>query len=132
MERFGPAVAQIAAIHTAFLWMSPEQFDVLRADVLRSWSVIQATAVQVPEPAKLAALLRLAGGPTCVQPLGSIPTKEAIPELFLYGHYLRNRFTALKLARLLGSWMIWSAAKKMALPAGVTFSIAPSSWARLC
>ena len=109
MERFGSAAAQVAAAHTAFLWMSPGQFDALRADVLRSWAVIQEIAAQVPEPAKLAALLRLAGGPTCVHSLG-LTDKEA-NEGLLYGHYLRNRFTALKLARLLGLLDDLSAAK---------------------
>ncbi len=97
---FGLIAPQIAAAHEAFLQMSPGQFAMLRDRVRCSWPRIQEIAEQVPEPAELAALLNLVGGPTCVQPLG-LTDEEACEGLF-YGHYLRNRFTVLKLASLLG------------------------------
>ncbi len=64
------------------------------------WDEIQAIAAQVPSSATIAELLRTVGGPTTVAELGLSADEQA--QAVAYGHYLRDRFTARKLARVLG------------------------------
>jgi glycerol dehydrogenase-like iron-containing ADH family enzyme len=79
--------------------MDETQFAGLCRLILASWDRIQAIAARVPEPDELAGLLRRADGPTSAAGLGL--AEEDVVEGLTYGHYLRNRFTILKLARFL-------------------------------
>jgi glycerol dehydrogenase-like iron-containing ADH family enzyme len=61
---------------------------------------VQAVAAQVPPAAQVAHLLETAGGPSRVEQIG-ISAEErnmAVAD----AHYLRDRFTVRKLARVLG------------------------------
>ena len=96
---FGPAAPGVAADHQAFLRLTQDQFSAICRRIAQSWDQIQAIAARVPEPDDLAALLGQAGGVTTAPGLGL--TEEEVLEGLAYGHYLRNRFTILKLARFL-------------------------------
>lgn len=97
---FGPEAEAVARNHSAFLDMSATTYDDIKRRVLEHWEDIQAIAAQVPQPAEIARLLTIVGGPTTPAELG---LSEAEATLALdSGHYLRNRFTVRKLARMLG------------------------------
>ena len=97
---FGAEADAVARAHTAFLDMTPATYDAIKRRVLEHWDEIQAIAAQVPPPAEVARLLAVAGGPTTPAELG-LSDAEATLALDS-GHYLRNRFTIRKLARMLG------------------------------
>ncbi len=97
---FGAEADAVARAHTAFLDMTPATYDAIKRRVLAHWDEIQAIAAQVPPPAEIARLLTVAGGPTTPAELG-LSDAEATLALDS-GHYLRNRFTIRKLARMLG------------------------------
>lgn len=97
---FGPEAEAVARNHSAFLDMSATTYDDIKRRVLEHWEDIQAIAAQAPQPAEIARLLAIVGGPTTPAELG---LSEAEATLALdSGHYLRNRFTVRKLARMLG------------------------------
>lgn len=97
---FGPEAEAVARNHSAFLDMSATTYDDIKRRVLEHWEDIQAIAAQAPQPAEIARLLTIVGGPTTPAELG---LSEAEATLALdSGHYLRNRFTVRKLARMLG------------------------------
>lgn len=97
---FGDEAEAVARTHSAFLDMTLETYDEIKRRVLDGWDEIQSIAAQVPEPAEIARLLHVAGGPTTPMELGL--TDEEAGLAFDHGHYLRNRFTVRKLARVLG------------------------------
>jgi len=97
---YGAEADAVARNHAAFLDMTPEQYDVISRRILDHWDEIQAIAAQVPPPAEIARLLAVVGGPTTTAELG-LTSAEATLALD-NGHYLRNRFTVRKLARVLG------------------------------
>jgi len=97
---YGPAAEQVIDYHQEFLRIDPARHKALIARVLASWATIQDIARQVPPPEELAGLLRVAGGPNTPEALGLSADDADTAES--YAHYLRPRFTVLKLARLLG------------------------------
>lgn len=97
---YGEGAAQIERIQTPFLSLTAAQWDQLRQRVVERWPDIQAAARTVLPAETITGLLATAGGPTDWQALG-LERRMVEPSL-LYGHYLRNRFTVLKLFRLLG------------------------------
>jgi len=97
---FGPEAEAVARNHSAFLDMSATTYDDIKRRVLEHWEDIQAIAAQAPQPAEIARLLAIVGGPTTPAELG-LSDAEATLALDS-GHYLRNRFTVRKLARMLG------------------------------
>jgi glycerol-1-phosphate dehydrogenase [NAD(P)+] len=90
----------VIAEHKAFLELAPEKVEALKRNTLNHWEEIQAIAAQVPPAATVAELLRRAGGPATAAELGFDDAERDLG--FDNGHYLRNRFTARKLAKLLG------------------------------
>jgi glycerol-1-phosphate dehydrogenase [NAD(P)+] len=86
--------------HKAFLDLTEEGFDKVKRRIVEQWDAIQALAANVPPPEQVASYLRLAGAPTDGAALGL--SAAEIPLGFQYGHYLRNRFTVMKLCRVLG------------------------------
>lgn len=90
----------VIADHTAFLDITPAQVEALKRRILENWDAIQAIAAQVPPAATVADLLRRAGGPATAAELGFDDAERDLG--FDNGHYLRNRFTARKLAKVLG------------------------------
>lgn len=90
----------VIADHTAFLDITPAQVEALKRRILENWDAIQAIAAQVPPAATVADLLRRAGGPATAAEIGFDDAERDLG--FDNGHYLRNRFTARKLAKVLG------------------------------
>ncbi|MBL8153494.1 MAG: sn-glycerol-1-phosphate dehydrogenase [Anaerolineae bacterium] len=97
---YGAMVDDIVKEHRPFLDLTEAGFDQLKHKIVDHWDDIQAIAARVPAPEVIAAALDKAGAPTTWQSLG-LDADEVQPG-FQYGHYLRNRFTVLKLSRVLG------------------------------
>ncbi len=97
---YGEGATQIERIQAPFLSLTAAQHNQLRQRVVERWADIQAIAHTVLPAETITSLLATVGGPTGWQSLG-LERRMVEPGL-LYGHYLRNRFTVLKLFRLLG------------------------------
>lgn len=97
---YSDMVDDIVREHRPFLDLTEEGFDQLKHKIVDHWDDIQAIAARVPAPEVIAAALDKAGAPSTWQALG-LDADEVQPG-FQYGHYLRNRFTVLKLSRVLG------------------------------
>lgn len=96
---YGGLADDIAAEHANFLNLDAAAYDALKRKVLDHWEEIQAIAAQVPLPETIAGWLREVGGPATAAELGLSPAEEAAAAA--NGHYLRDRFTVRKLARVL-------------------------------
>lgn len=99
-KAFGPAAEGVMADHKAFLQLDAAGFAALVERTRAGWPEIQRIALQVPEPAELRATLAATGGPVTVRDLGLSDEEGRLGVQF--GNYLRNRFTIVKLAKLLG------------------------------
>ncbi len=97
---YGELAEQIEHEQAPFLNLDAARFDTLKTQILAHWPAIQALAAQMPAAQMFAALLQQVGGPTAVQGLGLAATDQIFVEQ--HAHYLRNRFTVRKLARVLG------------------------------
>jgi glycerol-1-phosphate dehydrogenase [NAD(P)+] len=97
---FGAVADQSILEQAPFLNMTAEDFAQLKAKIVERWEDIQAIAATVPAPVDLVELLRKVGGPADTGGLGLIEAEVATAEK--YAHYLRNRFTVMKLAHILG------------------------------
>ncbi len=97
---YGELAEQIEREQAPFLALDAFRFDALKTQILNHWPTIQALAAQVPPAQTIAALLQQVGGPVVVQGLGLAATDQTFVEQ--NAHYLRNRFTVRKLARVLG------------------------------
>lgn len=83
-----------------FLELDEERVRDIRERIVKHWAEIQDIAATVPSADEVAGLLRDAGAPTESSELGLSPELENAA--FRFAHYLRNRFTSVKLARFLG------------------------------
>ncbi len=97
---YGPAAEQIIASHAAFLDGTPTQHAELCTRLVDQWDKVVRICRSVPPVGDLASLLAQVGGPTQPAGLGIDDAEADLAERF--AHYLRPRFTVLKLARLLG------------------------------
>ena len=97
---YGSMAPTIVAEHAGFLEMSADREAALRSTLLERWDDVQAILSSVPEAQLIERLLRRVGGPTTTAELGLSEARARSG--FLYGHYLRERFTVAKLAHLLG------------------------------
>ena len=88
------------AEHANFLKLDEAAYDAIKRKILDNWDEIQAIAAQVPPPEQIVQWLELVGGPTTVADLGLSEQEQALA--LANGHYLRDRFTMRKLARVLG------------------------------
>jgi glycerol-1-phosphate dehydrogenase [NAD(P)+] len=91
---------QIIAEQASFLDMSEEAYDGLRQKITDRWTEIQDIAAPVPSSQELTRQLREVGGAVDMKNLG-LATEEVAFALE-HAHYLRNRFTVIKLSRMLG------------------------------
>jgi glycerol-1-phosphate dehydrogenase [NAD(P)+] len=96
---YGDMTDDIAREHAAFLNLTEDAFDQLKRRIAENWDAIQAIAATVPTPETIVDALRRTGAPTTAAELGLRP--DEVRPGFEYGHYLRNRFTVLKLSRIL-------------------------------
>lgn len=91
---------RIIAEQAPFLDMSEAEYEQLKQRILDLWPEVQRVAAGVPTPQALTDWLRQVGGPTTAGELGF---SEEEQEFALHAsHYLRNRFTGVKLSRILG------------------------------
>jgi glycerol-1-phosphate dehydrogenase [NAD(P)+] len=97
---FGPVAGQSILEQAPFLNLSAEGFERLKATIVARWEDIQAIAATVPAPAELEELLCTVGGPADTRSLGLKDDEVAMAQK--YAHFLRNRFTVMKLAYYLG------------------------------
>jgi len=97
---YGDLGDEVAAGQAAFLNLTDAGYDDLKRKILTHWDEIQAIAAEVPAPGTVAQLLRTVGGPVTIEDLGLTQEEQALA--IANGHYLRDRFTARKLARVLG------------------------------
>ncbi len=98
-EGYGDMADDIAKEHAAFLGLTEAGFDTLKQRIADHWDDIQTIAANVPTPEVIAGYLREVGAPATAQELG-LSADEVNPGL-IYGHYLRNRFSVVKLSRIL-------------------------------
>ena len=97
---FGPVAGQSILEQAPFLNLTGEGFEQLKARILARWDDIQAIAATVPPPARLTELLQKVGGPSDTRTLGLNDDEVAMAQK--YAHFLRNRFTVMKLAYFVG------------------------------
>ena len=97
---YGAEAGEVSRDQGRFLDLTPAAYDQLKRRILDHWDEIQAIAAQVPPAKEVARLLQTAGGPATVGEIGLSAEEQALA--FANGHYLRDRFTVRKLARVLG------------------------------
>ncbi len=83
-----------------FIDFDQEKVREVRELIVKQWSEIHDIAAAVPKAREVAELLRDADAPTTASDLGL--SAELENAAYRYAHYLRNRFTSVKLARFLG------------------------------
>jgi glycerol-1-phosphate dehydrogenase [NAD(P)+] len=91
---------EVSRDQARFLDLTEADFGALKQRILDNWDAIQAIAAQVPPAEHVAQLLTTGGGPSRVDQIGISAAERdmAIAD----AHYLRDRFTVRKLARVLG------------------------------
>lgn len=97
---YGTMAPAIIADQLPFLNLTETAYRALKQRILAHWHDIQEIAAEVPPAQSIAASLQTVGGPTTVAELGLTAQEQTAAEQ--YGHYLRQRFTVRKLARVLG------------------------------
>jgi glycerol-1-phosphate dehydrogenase [NAD(P)+] len=99
---YGPVTNAVIRMQKPFLEMTEPQFEHLKQRIIDNWHAIQGVASTVPPSARIVEVLSQAGAPTSWQALPGLEERDI--ELALsYGHYLRNRFTVLKLMQVCGA-----------------------------
>jgi glycerol-1-phosphate dehydrogenase [NAD(P)+] len=97
---YGPAAEQVLCIQEPFLKLSEEERNRLQQRIVENWPKIREIAQTVLPSGTIIDLLHQVGAATDWKTLG---LDEAMVEpALLYGHYLRNRFTVIKLCTVLG------------------------------
>ena len=96
---YGDMADDIVKEHAAFLDLTEAGFDTVKQRIADHWDDIQTLAAGVPEAEVIRGYLRQVGGPASAEELGLAP--EEVSPGFQYGHYLRNRFSVVKLSRIL-------------------------------
>jgi glycerol-1-phosphate dehydrogenase [NAD(P)+] len=101
LAAYGPIGQDIVEGQRPFLDMTPDGYANLKQAILDHWDEIQAIAASVPSPEMIERLLRTVGGAVEAPALGL--SEAELAHAFEVSHYLRNRFTVLKLDRMLGA-----------------------------
>lgn len=97
---YGAAADQILRIQGPFLNLTEAQYHSLQQRIVEQWPVIRGIAQTVLPSDAIIDLLERAGAPTDWRSLGL--SEEMVEPGLLYGHYLRNRFTVVKLCQMIG------------------------------
>ncbi len=92
--------AEIIRDNLPFLDMTENDFDMLKRRIVERWEDIQAVAAQVADAETIQEWLRRAGAPSTATELGL--SEAELSAGIRYGHFLRERFTVMKLSRILG------------------------------
>lgn len=99
-EGYGSLLSEgVVEASAPFLNLTDEEFAALKQQIVAQWDAIQAVSASVPPQEQITAYLQQVGGPTTAQALGL--SEEEVQLGMKYGHYLRNRFTVMKLSRIL-------------------------------
>jgi len=85
--------------HAPFLDLTETDFDALKHRIADHWSEIETIAASVPDAKTITGYLHQVGAPASPEELG-VSTEEVNLGL-VYGHFLRNRFSVIKLSRIL-------------------------------
>jgi glycerol-1-phosphate dehydrogenase [NAD(P)+] len=97
---YGAGAEQVLKIQEPFLTMTEAEYRQLQQRIVENWPAIRAIAETVLPASTVSDLLDSVGGPTDWQTLGL--QAHMIEPALMYGHYLRNRFTVVKLCKMLG------------------------------
>ena len=96
-----PAIAdKVIAEQKPFLELTEVAYSLLKQRIVDRWPEIQEIAAIVPSSQQLTDLLRQVGGPVTTRELGLSDDEAAMA--VEYTHYFRNRFSVMKLSRMLG------------------------------
>jgi glycerol-1-phosphate dehydrogenase [NAD(P)+] len=98
-QAYGDVADGVIETQQAFLNLTPEDFDQLKRKIAEHWEDIQAVAAALPATEDVVAALKKVGTPTSAEALGL--TADEVRRARSYGHYLRDRFTVMKLSRVL-------------------------------
>lgn len=99
-QGYGVVADDVVRAHAPFLNMTQAQFDAIKQRIDDRWDAIQQIAAKVPPPEQIAGYLERVGAPTNGAALGL--SGDEVTRGLEYGHYLRSRFTVMKLSRVLG------------------------------
>ena len=97
---YGTTADSVIAEHTPFLEMTAEHYDRIKQCIITQWDRILAIADEVPRADFIRRQLYEVKAPSTPEELGL--SADEVRAGRLYAHYLRNRFTVVKLARMLG------------------------------
>ena len=98
-QGYGAIAGDVIKEHAPFLDLTPEGFEQVKRRIAGQWEEIQQVAAQVPPPEVITDYLQQVGAATEGSTLGL--SDDEVRLGFEYGHYLRNRFTVMKLNRVL-------------------------------
>lgn len=99
-DGYGPAADSVTSGHEPFLGMTSAETEEIRERIVSRWQEILDIAAKVPQRSEVEALLKKVGTPTTGGDLGFAHQDQTDAQK--YGHFLRNRFTVVKLSRFLG------------------------------
>ncbi|MCS7260835.1 MAG: sn-glycerol-1-phosphate dehydrogenase [Anaerolineae bacterium] len=97
---YGPIAEAIIAEQSTFLDMDATAYAALQQRVLDNWDAVQEIAATVPPAEQIEGMLAAADAPTRPSMLGL--SNQEVELAMCCSHYLRNRFTVARLARMLG------------------------------
>lgn len=98
---YGSIKEAIIQTQSPFLNMSSGEFEALKARIIDQWPQIQEIATQVPSSQQIVMWLRQIGAVTTAAELGL--STYGVDLALQDSHYLRNRFTIMKLNRILSA-----------------------------
>jgi glycerol-1-phosphate dehydrogenase [NAD(P)+] len=98
-QAYGATAGPVIQAQERFLNLPETEFAVLKEKVIANWPQIQDIAAKVPSATQITSWLHQVGAPTTAADLGLSATEVDLA--LRNGHYLRDRFTSLKLSRLL-------------------------------
>ena len=99
-EAYGPIADRIIAEQAPFLDLTEQTYGLLKQKIVDHWAEIQQITASVPPAQELADWLRQVGGAINPAALGLDDAEVALAQDV--SHYFRNRFTVMKLDRILG------------------------------
>ncbi|MFW6388217.1 MAG: sn-glycerol-1-phosphate dehydrogenase [bacterium] len=99
-EAYGPLAESVIAEHSPFLRMDVSEYREIASRIVEKWDLVQEIAAEVPPAREIRDAIAALGGPVHTSELAL--SAEAIDNGYRNGHFLRNRFTVVKLARMLG------------------------------
>ncbi|MEL7237092.1 MAG: iron-containing alcohol dehydrogenase, partial [Chloroflexota bacterium] len=97
---YGDVADEVINGQSDFLEMDAETFDGVKRKIADCWEDIQEVAASLPTVDEVKATLQKVGTPTTPEELGL--TADEVRRAREYGHFLRSRFTVMKLSRILG------------------------------